>query len=205
MSTRRQRKDPLGTLLRRQLKCRPDDKLGNLPKYQADELEGWLFDADPMLTWGQAVKRSREEFKVSVSKPTVRRWYAKTEQRRTVASIADSMKNSNEVLAQFEKHPHDTYKAVLFLLGKYAFDLAKKEGRKDPTLIDLTKLIITAKKEERAVDQLKLARDKFHFDGAKSALREAAWLKEIQANTALDDDQKLQAVMLKLFGPPPSR
>ena len=200
MSTHRQRKDPLGNLLRRQLKCRPDDKLGNLPKYQADELEEWLFDADPILTWGQAVKRIKEEFKVSVSKPTVRRWYAKTEQRRSVASIADSMKDSNEVLAQFEKHPHDTYKAVLFLLGKYAFELARKEGRKDPTLIDLTKLIITAKREERAVDQLKLARDKFQFDGARSALREADWLKEIQANTALDDEAKLQAVRLKLFG-----
>ncbi len=200
MSTHRQRKDPLGNLLRRQLKCRPDDKLGNLPKYQADELEEWLFDADPILTWGQAVKRIKEEFKVSVSKPTVRRWYAKTEQRRSVASIADSMKDSNEVLAQFEKHPHDTYKAVLFLLGKYAFELARKEGRKDPTLIDLTKLIITAKREERAVDQLKLARDKFRFDGARSALREADWLKEIQANTALDDEAKLQAVRLKLFG-----
>src|SRR5260370_22415925 len=205
MSTRRQRKDPLGTLLRRQLKCRPDDKLGNLPKNQADELEEWLFDADPILTLGQAVKRINEEFKVSVSKPTVRRWYDKTEQRRTIASIADSMKDSNEVLAQFEKHPHDTYKAVLFLLGKYAFELARKEGRKDPTLIDLTKLIITAKREERAVAQLKLARDKFQFDGARSALREADWLKEIHANTALDDEAKLQAVRLKLFGPSPGQ
>src|SRR5229473_1821824 len=190
MSTHRQRKRDLGNVLRRQLKCRPDDKLGNLPKNQADELEEWLFDADPILTWGQAVKRIKEEFKVSVSKPTVGRWYNKTEQRRTIASIADSMKNSNEVLAQFEKHPHDTYKAVLFLLGKYAFELARKEGRKDPTLIDLTKLIITAKREERAVDQLKLARDKFHFDAAKAAKEHAEAIHAISRNSALDDEQK---------------
>jgi hypothetical protein len=200
MSTHRQRKDPLGNLLRRQLKCRPDDKLGNLSKAQAGELEEWLFDADPRLSLGQAVKRIKEVFQVDVSKPTVQRWHDKTEQRRFIASIADSMKNSNEVLAQFEKHPHDTYKAVLFLLGKFAFDLAKKEGAKGPNLIDLTKLMIIAKKEERAVAQLKLALDKFHFDGARSALREADWLKEIQANTALDDEAKLQAVRLKLFG-----
>ena len=200
MSTHRQRKDPLGNLLRRQLKCRPDDKLGNLSKAQAGELEEWLFDADPRLSLGQAVKRIKEVFQVDVSKPTVQRWHDKTEQRRFIASIADSMKNSNEVLAQFEKHPHDTYKAVLFLLGKFAFDLAKKEGAKGPNLIDLTKLMIIAKKEERAVAQLKLALDKFHFDGARSALREADWLKEIRANTALDDEAKLQAVRLKLFG-----
>jgi hypothetical protein len=94
---------------------------------------------------------------------------------------------------------------LLALLGKYAFDMAKNEGTKDPNLIDLTKLMITAKKEERAVAQLRLNLEKFHFDGARSALREAAWLKEIQANTALDDDQKLQAVMLKLFGPSPEK
>jgi hypothetical protein len=205
MSSHPPPKDVIGSLLRRQRKCRPDSLLGRLTEGQANELEEWLFNAHPKLTLEQARTRLEKEFRVSVCGLTVQRWYQKTAQRRSIASIGDSMKNSNEVLAEFEKHPHDTYKTVLFLLGKFAFDQANAEGPKDKALLDLTKLIIIAKKEERAVAQLKLSLDKFHFDAARSALREAAWLKEIQANTALDDDQKLQAVMLKLFGPPPPK
>ncbi len=122
-------KHDLDSLLRRQVRCRPDDKLGNLTKAQADELEEWLFETHPRLTYDQVVERVEQEFRVIVSNTTVRRWHQKTAQRRTVASIGESMRNSNEVLAEFEKHPHNTYKAVLYLLGKYAFDQANLEER----------------------------------------------------------------------------
>ena len=205
MSKRLPPEHDLDSLLRRQVRCRPDDKLGNLSKTQADALEEWLFEVHPRLTYTQAIQRIKEEFEVIVSNTTVRRWHQKTAQRRTMASIGESMRNSNEVLAEFEKHPHDTYKAVLYLLGKYAFDQANLEGTKDPNLIDLTKLIITAKREERAVDQLKLAREKFHFVAAKAAKEHAEAIHEISRNSALDDEQKVQAVMLTLFGPPPPK
>src|SRR3989442_83290 len=195
----------VGSLLRRRVRCRRDDKLGNLSQGQADALEEWLFETHPRLTYPQVIQRVKEEFRVEVGDTTLRRWHQMTAQRRTIASIGDSMRNSNAVLAEFEKHPHDTYKAVLFLLGKYAFDQANLEGTKDPNLIDLTKLIITAKREERAVDQLKLAREKFHFVAAKAAKEHAEAIHEISRNSALDDEQKVQAVMLALFGAPPPK
>src|SRR5712692_10006872 len=205
MSKHQPAKHDLGSLLRRQVRCRPDDILGNLSKAQADELEEWLFEAHPRLTYTQVIERVKEEFRVEVSNTTLRRWHHKTAQRRTMGSIGDSMRNSNEVLAEFEKQPHDTYRAVLYLLGKYAFDQANLHGAEDPNLIDLTKLIITAKREERAVDQLKLAREKFHFGAAKAAKEHAEAIHEISRNSALDDEQKVQAVMLTLFGAPPAK
>src|SRR5712692_5129342 len=184
MSKHQPAKHDLGSLLRRQVRCRPDDILGNLSKAQADELEEWLFEAHPRLTYTQVIERVKEEFRVEVSNTTLRRWHHKTAQRRTMGSIGDSMRNSNEVLAEFEKHPHDTYRAVLYLLGKYAFDQANLHG---------------------AEDQLKLAREKFHFGAAKAAKEHAEAIHEISRNSALDDEQKVQAVMLTLFGAPPAK
>jgi len=205
MSKRPTRKDLLANFLQTRKKSRPDSRLSRMTVAQREALEEWLLGTEPPLTLQQASDRLAKEFNITASTRTLSRWYPKLAQRRILDSIGDTAKDSNEVMAEFEKHPHDTYKALLALLGKFAFEKARNQETKDPIVIDLTKLMITAKREERAVDQLKLAREKFHFGAAKAAKEHAEAIHAISRNSALDDEQKVQAVMLTLFGAPPPK
>jgi len=59
---------------------------------------------------------------------------------------------------------------------------------------------LKARAQDTKDEQLKLAREKFEYDAAKKAMELAAEIKNVSADDALDDDEKIQKVRKALFG-----
>ena len=62
------------------------------------------------------------------------------------------------------------------------------------------KLKLDAARQRTADEQLRLAREKFEFDAAKTAMAKAAEIKSISADDSLAADEKIARVRAALFG-----
>jgi hypothetical protein len=81
--------------------------------------------------------------------------------------------------------------------GQEMFTLLAMDQEDSKEFVRVQKLIL-------AREQLKLDLDKFQFDGAKACLKQLPQLKAIGADNSLDEDAKIQAIRLAVFGSAPA-
>jgi hypothetical protein len=202
------------------MKPKSNSIIDNLPPNQREALERWLFEgeldaagAQKKLSYDAAVKRLHADFNVRCSRDTVFRWYQRTAQSRKLEEIVTSRQKANLVVEKLRENPSDTYEALLGMAGQMAFEQSMTEGEAfDPEVFyNFTKLVIQGKKEARAdkaedrkTQELILAREQFEFDGAKSCLAHAPFIKSVANNKTLTEAEKIQAIRQRLWGNPPA-
>jgi hypothetical protein len=105
-------------------------------------------------------------------------------------------------MKEFEGHPTDTYQLVLKMAGQIAFEksLEDKKGVDIRTIAELTKILISARKEDLEIQKLRLERDKWEFDAARACRQHMAEIQAITKDNYLDEDAQVLAIRRRLFG-----
>lgn len=122
-------------------------------------LERWLFEEN--ISYAEARSRLFNDFGVRVgSDSSLSAFYQRVSQRRMLDRIAASAQTANAVVAKFDENPADTYRALIGMVGKIAFDKALQEELDAETIYNFAKLLIADKKENVRQEALELEKQK---------------------------------------------
>ncbi len=135
-------------------------------------------------------------------------WYPLASQLHAAASLSDTLKAELRELPGLNLDSEQLSKAGQAIFETLAIKnqdselyTALRRLRQNDSALQL-KAQHDTKKLQQKDQELKLALDKFEFDGAKAALAQLKELKSIAADRALSEPEKIAAVRLKLFGTP---
>lgn len=183
-------------------KGRNDSPLDQMPKHQQDALEDWLFEEG--IDYAAAMERLHMDFGIKTSKSSLGRFYKRVEKRRTLDKITEAAKVAQNVQERFEAEKTDLYPVILKMVGQIAFEQSVNGKQMDPEIVyNFTKLLIAGRKEELRAEMITLQKQRFEFDAAKACLKKLPELKEIAADNALNQDEKIAAVRNVLWGEAP--
>ncbi len=121
-----------------------------------------------------------------------------------VSRVAFNAASARDLLAQCEHMPVDLLQAVTELVGQLAFEksVQSSRGRSSKELIPLVRLFLACRDRELKTVSLEQARERFQFKAAQAAMKSFQKLRQVHAQTALDDETKLEQTRQILFGPP---
>lgn len=160
-------------------KTKGNSIIDGLPQNQQDCIERWLFEEN--VSFDQARDRLFQDFGVRVSSMALSRWRQRRAQVRMLDRIAQSAQTANAVVAKFDENPADTYRALIGMVGKIAFDKAMQEQLDAETIYNFAKLLIADKKENVREEALAIAKQKLELDFEKYRDQVADAKKEIEA------------------------
>ncbi len=163
-------------------KARSDSKIEGLPLNQRETLERWLFEEN--VSYDEARSRLFNDFNVRVSQSALHAWRGRCAQGRLLERIAASAQTANAVVQRFEENPADTYKALLGMVGKIAFDKALADELDAETIYNFTRLLIADKKEDTRLEALGLMKEKLELEFQKYKDSVAAQKKVIESELA---------------------
>jgi hypothetical protein len=178
-------------------KPRSDAKLMNLPEEQRSQLAEWLLQGRPFHVVLGMVK---ESFHVSTSLGGLSHFYAVECADALIARRRRAVRTADEIAAAAEKDPGRFDKATIEALKQQAFELSIAPSANPKDVKALFSLVLKARDQDFDEKELALARERFEFDAAKSALEHVAALKQIAGNKTLCEQEKLDAVRKRLFG-----
>ena len=122
-----------------------------------------------------------------------------------VSRVAINADSARDLLAQCERAPVDSLQAVTELVGQLAFEKTVKSsrGRLSKELFPLVRLLLACRDRELKIVSLEQARERFQFNAAQAAMKSFLKLRQVHAQTALDDEAKVELTRQILFGLPP--
>ena len=160
-----------------------------------------------------AVRWVAENWGIPVSVAGLQRWWKRETARRARNDLRNAIAVSNNFdsnidARQLDARAANAIRAAMWnaittrdvesikALGYLVLDF-KRDARDDE------RLTLNERAQQTKDEALRLAREKFEYDAAKRAMEQAALIKGIQADNALDDDAKIQKVREALFGEVP--
>ena len=209
MSARRKiRKDGRRTKIRR------DAKLLNLRAEDRERIAGWVQQDGAALCLQRIASQLHIHCSAAVLYEALAFWESEAENDRARAMAmaqltqeeADKTMSPPEFMAALDRRMAMLKAAAKDDKGyndaRYLI-IADESAR---TKAELERVKIELKQKQVALKgtEVKLAIDRFQFDGAKAALKFAKELRTIAADRTLNDDQKVEQVRLKLWGPVPA-
>lgn len=178
-------------------KPRSDAKLMNLPEEQRSQLAEWLLQGRPFHVVLGMVK---ETFKVSTSLGALSHFYRVECTDALIARRRRAVRTAEEICDAVKKDPGRFDAATIDALKQQAFELAISPSADPRDVKALFSLVLKSRDQDVDEKELALARERFEFDAAKSALEHVAALKQIAGNKTLGEQEKLDAVRKRLFG-----
>jgi len=184
-------------------KIRGDGTLNRLKPEQQDEVFAYCESA----TLNEGVKWLKAQFNVTLSPHNLSVWlkqqridFAAAVRLKEIRQARDHATLFGKVLASAT----ELTETNVVLIAQAVFEeLMKPEERRDEAkLARYMSVTLKARGQEIKDKSLSLAEDRFRFDASKAALREAARLHKINQEPE-DEREKIEKVMLLLFGPRP--
>lgn len=177
-------------------------KLLTLPEEQQAQLAAWLLAG---MTYPEARQRMAAEYGVRVEndRPFTDFW-----QKVCVPELhkrrEQAMHTAREIVRKAAGKPNQFGSAALELLQQKIFELATTLNTDTKEVKNVFSMVLQTQKHELSKAHLALARDKHEFNAAETCLKILPELKAIEANPALDQAAKINAIREKLFGKLPS-
>jgi hypothetical protein len=184
-------------------KTRSDCILLNLPEEQQAQLAEWMLGGMPPHKCKEMLEK---EFGVSFRSLSVfKPFYEAVVEPAVIARRARAVQGAARVAESLEKAPGKFGDVIKNQVQQRAFEMLINPNCSAEELMFVVGLAQKAKDQELKEAQLGLARDRFEFDASKRAMEEAAKIKTIAADGALNSDQKIAAVRKVLFGISPQQ
>jgi hypothetical protein len=179
-------------------KTRSDCILLNLPDEQQAQLAEWILSGVPYHKCKELLaKEYGVQFRsLSVFAP----FYREVVEPALLAKRRRAVATAEVVAGEAESKPGRFDAATIDALKQKAFELAISPGQDPDAVRAVFSLVLKARDQDLDAEKLKLDWEKFSFDAAKRAMEEAAKIKTISGDSALNSDQKIQAVRKVLFG-----
>lgn len=182
-------------------KPRSDSKLLNLPEEQQAQLAELLLGG---MSYTKAKAVVQKKFGCSCSLSALSDFWESVCAPEILRRRSRSVKMSDEFAELVKKQPGSWDKVLLDQVKQKAFDMANDPNFKAESLFFLMQLVLKGRDQDLKKADISLKRDKFEFDAAKAALKFVKELKSISRDPSLDENAKVQAARLKLFGVLPS-
>jgi hypothetical protein len=186
-------------------KTRSDCILLHLPEEQQAQLAEWLLSGVP---YHKAKELLEKQFQVQLRSLSVFKVFWEEvcvphllRRRALAVQTANAVAESVNVAQRGERFDEATIAA----LKQKAFELAISPGQDPEAVKAVFSLVLKARDQDLDAEKLKLDRAKFEFDAAKRAMEEAAKIKTIAADGALNSEEKIQRVRQVLFGIAPGK
>ncbi len=181
-------------------KPRSDSKLLNLPEEQQAQLAEWLLSGMPYHRARECVEK---EFHVSTSLASLSAFWDEVCTSALITRRQQAVTTADEIAAEVIKKPGQFDSATIDAIKQKAFELSISPHAAPGDVKDIFMLLLKARDQNIKADQLRLNREKFEFDAARSALEKLPDLRAIAGDRSLDDNAKLNAVRQRLFGTAP--
>jgi len=201
------------------MKPRGDSKLDGLNEEQKKLLCQWLFEEN--VTYKKAQERCQSQFALAVHLDSLLNFRQRAEKERladralklAISRASESATTANAKIQSLQELKDPFWAALMGQIGQDAFERRMKaeEPPEIETLKDLAEIAsygLKAKHDTQKLAQkereINLAVAKMQFDAAREALKILPELKQIGADNALDENAKINAIRLKLFGQLPA-
>lgn len=181
-------------------KPRSDAKLLSLPVEQRGELTDWLLSNVP---YHRVLTMLREKFSVSTSLGALSHYWETECSAALIARRQRAVSTADEIAEAALKKPGNFDAATIEALKQKAFELSISPGADPRDVKSLFGLVLKARDQELSEKELSLARQKFEFDAVKAALAELPELRRIAGDKSMDEDAKIRAARIRLFGSAP--
>jgi hypothetical protein len=152
------------------------------------------------MSYWKALQFIAKEWRVKLKSPSViGKFYEKVclplhlARRKSAANAATLIGDAAESAGIFDQ-------ATLSNLKQKLFELSLAPKPNTGALLKLAMILQRADDNQTRRDELALKVDRWQFDTSKAALKEAAALKAIQADSSLTDREKIDAARKRLFG-----
>lgn len=179
-------------------KPRSDAVLLNLPEEQQCKLADWLLNGMP---YHEAKLLAEEEFGVALKSLSAFQdfWQQVCQplllaKRRKLAGAAD------ERAEEAKRSPGQFDLATLDAIAQKAYELAESANADPKDVKSLMMLLLKARDQNFEEKKLAFDRQKFEFDAAAACLKQLPTLKAISTNKALNQNEKVEQIRLRLFG-----
>jgi hypothetical protein len=184
-------------------KRRSDSILLHLPEEQQAQLCEWMMSGVPAWKCKELLEK---EFGVSFRSLSVfKPFWEEVVEPAIKGKWARAAGTANRFAQEIAAHPTKFDEATIAALKQKAFELAISPGQDPEAVKAVFSLVLKARDQDLDAENLKLQRDRFEFDAARRAMEEAAKIKTIAADGALNSDQKIAAVRKVLFGISPQQ
>ena len=164
-------------------KPRSDAKLLNLPDEQKAELVEWFTSGVPYARIRELVKK---QFTVSTSLGALSHFWS------SYVSEIQQLKRHQAVMMlesfqdQVKQNPDSFVDAAFTQISQMVFELAMAPNADTAALKNLLDLVLKHQAQQQDLREFALAREKFEFHAAKSALAAVKDLRNISADSSLD-------------------
>lgn len=194
---------------------RTDSTLGNLPETRQREIAEFCLAVKDGDRYAETV-RWLGKAGVRVSRSALARWFYGWRSRQMVGALKERTQAFEEAMktecprlsAQQIRESGQLYFTVLAQESEDSKEFRDMEYLRLAKQIAETKaeferqkIEIRKEAERRAASRLKFDREKFEFDASKAAIANAKELKTIIADKSLTEQERIDAVRLRLFGP----
>jgi hypothetical protein len=185
-------------------KPRGDASLNRLTPEQQDEVMAQC----ESLTLLEGIAWLNTQFNIELSDRALSRWMTRKRKEATASTrlidIKTARVHSRLIMKATESATEITAANVVLIAQAAQDELMKEAKERDETrLAKYMSVALRARDQEMRNIALSLAETRFRFDASKAALREAARLQEINQGPE-DEQEKIEKVMLLLFGPEPA-
>jgi len=184
-------------------KIRGDALLNRLKPDQQDEVIARCESS----TLEEGVKWVKAQFNITISTCAMSRWLKKQKMDGAASARLEEIRAARQFATRMGKvvgSATEITDANSVMIAQAVFEelLKEKEDRDETRLAKYMSVALKAREQETRGKALSLAESRFRFDASKAALREAARLQEINQGPE-DEQEKIDKVMLLLFGPKP--
>jgi hypothetical protein len=184
-------------------KPRPEGRMNALTQAQKDAAFAWCETASIR----QGVLWIKEQFNLRVSRAALGRWLREQRIANSMApEIARLRENQDRAAVIGEVAGTATTitvaNSVLFSQAVFEEFSKPEPQRNQKLMVHYMELALAAREQELKGNAIALAFSRFHFDAAKTALKQAAALQSINRSRA-DDRAKIDRAVVLLFGKPP--
>lgn len=181
-------------------KGRSDSVLRSLPPEQRAKVDAWLFEEET--SHAEVAKRCREQFGVELAESSVGRYSQQERPRYEARRMAGARNEGKATVRERMMAAEEQYHALLERLNRVALLGAQQlEIEPEPQMVrDLTKVLISARREASLALSTATAREKFEFDAATACLVHCVQVQSIADDESLDDAERVQKIREELFG-----
>ena len=182
-------------------KLRSDSKIGELAAEQQELINGWLFEEN--LSYAETVKRMKKELGLEASLSAVGRYYRAQALHRQERGMLDAW-GAALVINGSVGEVVDFKEAALKLVGMLALKVTGDKPGDVKQLAACTKLLLANEQNQLRRDRLKLAKQRFEFEGTVAAEadvpRVRAYLEAVREDPDLSHEEKMKRMRNFLFG-----
>jgi len=177
-------------------KLRSDSTWAVLTPAQKEKLTQWLFDEN--LSYAAALQRAQQEFGVTASKSSLKRYYQFLARERLRYYLCETQSIAAEAMGS-EAKLADLRGAALKLVGKKLLDCALQRGVAKE-LPSLANLLLLSEQHELQREWLALARERFQFKASKAVLKALPLRDEFNRDEEARETERIEMIKRQLFG-----